>query len=219
MLNIDLEKVVSRPRIRYELPLSKVVQALKKNTKVETSWDIAKKFLLSCTNTKIEQPSSLVLTINKHKERDTKHLESEATKLFDIPKQHFDGLYEQLRWELEADKLDTAIDLMIQSQPYPSAIRPYISLRIDYEFEFINVMTSRILAHQEEKSHLAIFLEKNSNVMAEFWFPFSTVNDLSDYLNPIEEFLPFKKLDKKAFRLIEPNKNKTRNVIRKIDID
>ena len=31
MLNIDLEKVVSRPQIRYKLPLSKVMQALKKN--------------------------------------------------------------------------------------------------------------------------------------------------------------------------------------------
>ena len=71
----------------------------------------------------------------------------------------------------------------------------------------------------EDKSHLAIFLEKNSNVMAEFWFPFSTVNDFPDYFRSIEEFLPFKKIDEKAFRLIEPNKNKTRNVIRKIEID
>ena len=218
MLNIDLEKVVSRPQIRYELPLSKVIQALKKNVKVETSWDIVKKFLLSCTNAKIEYPSRLILTINKHKERDTQQMESETVKLFGVPKQHFDGLYDRLSWELEKDKLNVAIDLMIQLQPYPSAIRPYISLRIDYVFEFVNVKTKEIFAHQEEKSHLAVFLEKNSNVMPEFWFPFSTVNDLSDYLNVIEEFLPFKKLDKKAFRLIEPNKNKTRNVIRKISI-
>ena len=95
MLNIDLEKVVSRPQIRYELPLSKVVQALKRNSKVETSWDIAKKFLLSCTNAKIEQPSRLVLTINKHKERDTQHLENKSIKLFGNPEKHFDGLYEQ----------------------------------------------------------------------------------------------------------------------------
>jgi len=55
--------------------------------------------------------------------------------------------------------------------------------------------------------------------MPEFWFPFSTVNDLSDYLNEIEECLPFKKLDKKALRLIEPNKHKTRNAIKRINLD
>ena len=216
---LNLEKVVSRPKIRYELPLSKVVQALKKNSKVETSWDTAKKFLLSCTNAKIEQPSRLVLTINKQTERDTQNVENKSIKLFGNPEKHFDGLYEQLHWKLEEEKLNAAIDLMVQSQPYPSEIRPHISLRIDYEFEFVNVTTSEILAYQEDKSHLAIFLEKNSNVMAEFWFPFSTVKEFSDYLCSIEEFLPFKKIDKKAFRLIEPNKNKTRNVVKKIDID
>ena len=159
------------------------------------------------------------MTINKHKERDTEYLESETTKLFGIPENHFDGLYEQLHWQLAGNKLNAAIDLMIQSQPYPSAIRPYISLRIDYEFEFVNVQTNEILAYQEEKSHLAIFLEKNSAVMAEFWFPFTIVSDLSDYLKTIENFLPFKKLDKKAFRLVEPNKNKTRNVLKKIEIE
>ena len=217
MLNI--EKIVSRPQIRYELPLSKVVQALKKNSKIEISWDIAKKFLLSCTDAEIEQPSRLVLTINKHEERDTQRIENKTVKLFGNPELHFDGLYEQLRWKLEEEQLNTAIDLMVQSQPYSSAIRPYISLRIDYEFAFVNVRTREILAYQEDKSHLAIFLEKNSNVMAEFWFPFSTVSDFYDYWYSIEEHLPFKKIDKKAFRLIEPNKNKTRNMIRKIDID
>jgi hypothetical protein len=216
---LNLEKIVSRPRICYEIPLSKVVQSLKQNSKVETSWDVAKKFLQSCTTTRIACPIRLVLTINKHNERDTSHLESEVTKLFDVPETHFDGLYEQLKWKLEATQLAPAIDLMIQLQPYPPATRPCISLRIDYEFEFVNVETKENLENQEDKSHLAIFLEKNSHVMAEFWFPFSTVKDLSDYLSTIETLLPFKKLDKKAFRLIEPNKHKTRNVIRKISMD
>jgi hypothetical protein len=216
---LDLEKVVSRPRICYELPLSKVVQSLKKNGKVETSWDVARTFLRSCTNARVECPARLVLTINKHDERDTSHLENEATRLFDAPATHFDGLYEQLKWTLEARQLAPAIDLMTRLQPYPPATRPCISLRIDYEFEFVHVETGENLEHQEDPSRLAIFLAKNSHVMAEFCFPFSTVQDFRDYLSTIEDLLPFQKLDKKAFRLIAPNKNKTGNVIRKISID
>ena len=119
-------------------------------------------------------------------------------------------MYDQLHWEIGKEKLDIAINLMVQLQPYPSAIRPYISLRIDYKFEFVDLETKKNLENQEEKSHLSIFLTKNSSVMPE-------LNDLSNYLNLIEDCLPFKKLDRNSFRLIEPNKTKTKNVIRKVE--
>ena len=86
MLNIDLDKVVSSPRIRYELPLSKVIQALKGNSKIETSWSIVKKFLLLCTNVIIEKPDRLVLTINKHEERETAYLEKKQFNFLAIQK-------------------------------------------------------------------------------------------------------------------------------------
>lgn len=218
MLNIDLEKVVAQPVIRYELPLSKVVQAVKKNSRIETSWNIIQVFLVTCTNANKEAPDALQLTINDNRERDTSHIKNEITKAFGDPLSHFDGLYDQLKWKLNPGKLNQVIDLMINLQPFPAAVRPYISLRIDYEFEFVDTVSKKVLINQEYKSYLAVFLEKNSNVMPELWFPFSDINSLSDYLNSIQEFLPLKKLDKKAFRLIAPNKNNTRNVIKKLSL-
>lgn len=222
MVNPDFGKVVSYPQIRYELPMSKVFQAVKKNSKIETSWNTVKEFLSSCTNANIEQPSEMCLTINMMKDKNTAILTDKANRVkvaFGTPEKHFDGLNQQLLWELNPNQLNAVIDLMIQMQPYPPpTIRTYISLRIDYYFEWVDKTTGKILDCQEYKSHLAVFLEKNSDVMPEFWFPFSNTNELSDYLNSINEFLPFRKLDTKAFRLVSPNKNKTGNVKRKLSI-
>lgn len=47
-------KVLSKPQIRYELPLSKVVQAIKHNNKIENSWNVVQRFLTYCTTANVD---------------------------------------------------------------------------------------------------------------------------------------------------------------------
>lgn len=210
--------VVSKPMITYELPLSKVVQSLKKNTKIETTWEIVNLFLRSCTTVDMNTPTWLVLTIYTDATHDVRCLVEEASCLFGKPKEWFDGLNNQFIWELPADELETAIRYMVNSQSCPVEAQPKMHLRIDYKFQFIEPVTKEVLPGQEVLSHMAVFLKRNSNTMPEFCFPFAEIDSLLDYLNTIDAFLPFKKLDMKAFRLVKPNKGKTGNVIRKIVI-
>lgn len=108
---------------------------------------------------------------------------------------------------------------MIKHEPYPQAVRPYIQLRIDYEFYFVEPTLQSKLVGQEDTSCLAVILQRNSSVMPEFWFPFAQVDELKSYLLKIDPYLPFKKLDTKAFRLVSPNKKNTGNVSRKLSLD
>ncbi len=210
------EKVLNHPHIRYELPMSKVVQAIKGNTQIETAWGSIKYFLSECTTAKINLPDTLSIEINSHKDRDTDLLEQSAQQIFGLPEKHFDGMFDLLRWKLKATQLENAVQFMMDGQPYPKAVRPFISCRIDYFFEFTNPSTQEALIGQEKKSHLAIFLERNSSCLPEFWFPFTTNgDDFYSYIGTLTPFFPFKKLDEKSFRIVAPNKQGTSNFIRK----
>lgn len=108
---------------------------------------------------------------------------------------------------------------MIKHEPYPQAVRPYIQLRIHYEFYFVEPTLQSKLLDQEESSCLSVILQRNSSVLPEFWFPFAQVEELKGYLLIIAPYLPFKKLDTKAFCLVSPNKKNTGNVSRKLKMD
>jgi hypothetical protein len=212
-------KVLSKPQIRYELPLSKVVQAIKHNNKIKNSWEVVQNFLTYCTTANIDHPKSIRLTINGRQDREVNKLIQAATEAFGICEQHFDGSYDLSRWQLPQSKLNQVINFMIKHEPYPQAVRPYIQLRIDYEFYFVETKLQCKLPEQEDTSCLAVILQRNSCVLPEFWFPFAQVDELKSYLLKIGPYLPFKKLDTKAFRLVSPNKENTRNVSRKLNLD
>ncbi|WP_210088799.1 hypothetical protein [Paenibacillus turicensis] len=212
-------KVLSKPQIRYELPLSKVVQAIKHNNKIENSWNVVQRFLTYCTTANVDHPKWIRLTINGREDREVNELIQAATEAFGTCEQRFDGSYDLSRWQLPQSKLNQVIHFMIKHEPYPQAVRPYIQLRIHYEFYFIEPTLQSKLVEQQDTSCLSIILQRNSSVMPEFWFPFAQVEDLKSYLLKIGPYLPFKKLDTKAFRLVSPNKKNTGNVSRKLNLD
>ncbi|CAI6040014.1 hypothetical protein PAECIP112173_00973 [Paenibacillus sp. JJ-100] len=213
------ENVLSKPQITYELPLSKVVQAIKSNHKIEHCWPVIQQFLTHCTTAKVDSPERFDLIIHGHKDRDVSKLLQAATKAFGTCETHFDGIFDLSRWQLTQSNLNQAIQFMIDHQPYPTAVRPYIQLRIVYRFCFIDPASQHELDDQSNTSLLAVFLQKNSSVMPEFWFPFEQIEDLKSYLLKIAPYLPFKKIDTKAFRLVSPNKKGTNNIRRKLDLD
>lgn len=214
------EIVLEKPCIYYELSLSKVVQPLKDKKNISTAWDNAVEFIANITTANIFEPNNIVMTINSDENRDTMNLENNAVELFGMPEKHFDGLYNQSIRNISNDFLNKAIEFMINNQPYPKALRPYITLRVDYMFHFIDINSKEPLAGQELQSHVAFFLSKNSNCMPEFRFPFTDCSkSFYEYLDMAKEYMPFKEFDEKSFRIVRPNKSRTGNISRKININ
>jgi len=211
------DSVFSHPQISYELPLSKVIQALKNNARITTALETVKSFLSNCTNADVQSPDQITLVINDGEDRNVKTLIDSVVKSFGKhDKEHFDGIYNQTIWTITPKQIDKAFQFMVLHEPYPPAIRPFISLRVDYYFKWIDPQSGNPLEHQEQKSHLAVLFQRNSQAMPEFLFPFAEKDGLVEYLNAIKLWLPFKKLDEKSFRLVRSNKQGTKNVISKL---
>jgi hypothetical protein len=208
--------VLAGPCIKYELPMSKVCQALKDNGRMETAWNNARIFMEECTTASAERPDSAKIVINAQDDRDTATLENAARARFGIPEEHFDGLYRQSIWRLRQAQAMDALEFLEEHRPYPKAMRPYISLRLDYYFHFVDPISKQPLQQSEAKSHLAVFLQKNSQVMPEFLFPFSDAEAFRAYLDGIRGLLPFKAFDEKSLRLLVPDKKGTGVITRKL---
>lgn len=215
-----LSEVVSKPIFTYELALNKVVQAVKNGSNIEKAWKEVILFLTLCTTSDIQKPNNIRLQIHTHNSRDTQTLEKDITTLFGKSKTHFDSIFNILTWNLKANDLDSCIGYLISKQPLPKDYnyRPFIELRIDYIFKFKDPQTGIELSSQNNDSMLSVFISKNTKVMPEFCFPFSKQEDLKCYMETIEPHLPFKKLDRQAFRYVYPNKKGTSNVIKRIQL-
>jgi hypothetical protein len=222
--------VAQRPYIIYKLPISRVTQALI-GGKIERVWKNTQRFLTTCTTANIDNPQSIYIVGYS---ADEKHGESpgladdilkKATGVFGVGTTkpvgylipgNIPSKQTETEWRLTGKDLRKAIDYLIEGQPYPKYNLGPIELIISYDFKLIDRNNRAILPNQQYDSSFLIWLTKNSCVSASLCFPFTEPNqELWDYINSIQEFVPFK-FDSKDLRLGRSNKKGTSNMFSKL---
>jgi len=199
--------------IRYELPMSKVWQALKSGSSIGNAHAAVARFLAGCTTASVDTPISVWVTVNDSPERDTQHLRADASRLFGEPDMHFDGLYTQHRWTPHPDRVADAVAYIQTADLGVAAVRPYAEVRCDYLFAFTQPATGTVLPRQsrasrlaaqldrlDAPSHLAVFLGRNCRSMPELFFPFDDLPSFEAYLASVADLLPFQKFDRSSLR-------------------
>lgn len=219
-----------RPYIIYSLPVSRTSQALK-GGKIEKVWINIQSFLTACTNADIKTPNSIYLTgytaAEDHGE-DPKLAENLLNKTQDIfglgTTEPIGYLYpsniplkqNQTTWQLTAHDLDRALKFMVDLQPLPKYNLGPVELIISYDFKLIDNISKVELPNQQYPSSLLIWLTRSNCVSPSLCFPFSEPdNEFWNYIDSIEEFIPFK-FDKKHLRLGRSNKKGTANIFSKL---
>lgn len=215
---------IEQSSIFYSLPKSRTTQQLNGGRKIEKAWDNICTFLNHCTTVTPNQPKYITLTAYKAYSED---LNPEiADKIMEETRQVFgngesviirpNSLPDHEVWHFEEKDLQKVIDYLINGQPWQKFTFGPVELVITFYFKWIDPITKVVLENQELDSSLLIWLSRSCVCSPDFYFPFDEANsDFYNYLNRIEDFLPFK-LDPKFLRLRRPNKTKTSYLYSKI---
>jgi hypothetical protein len=219
-----------RPYIIYQLPTSKITQALS-GGKIEKVWSKIENFLTSCTTADIENLRSIYMVgysaDEEHGEQPQAASEilARATTFFgDGETEPVGYLYPEniplrqnnTEWRLEKEDLQRAINHLVKEQPLPKYNLGPLELIIAYDFNLIQPATKEELPNQQLPSSLLIWLTRNSYVSPVLCFPFAEPNvEFWNYIESIKPFIPFK-LDNKYLRLVRSNKKGTANIFSKL---
>ena len=107
----------------------------------------------------------------------------------------------QHQWNLTADQVDAAIQLMLGGDPWPPALVPIASLTLLHRFHWTG--TGRV-GDSAEVSTCITHLASRSALTPLFFFPFESANEsFLSYLRHIKPLVPFP-LSPKNFRLFQP---------------
>ena len=222
--------IADNPFILYSLPQSRTTQQLFSGRKIEKAWENVCNFLINCTTVPLDQPYGLSLTAYSANEGDAypeiaDKIIKETKIIFGngqtepIAFSYPSGVPDKVtktKWNLNKKDLKTAIEYLINGQPWPKFSYGPIEFVISYDFKLIDPTTKTELANQELSSSLMVWLSRSCLCSPDIYFPFSQPNStFFNYLKNIETFLPFK-LEQKYLRLGRPNKNKTAYVFSKI---
>ena len=224
-----MEMAADKPFIFYSLPKSRTTQRLT-GGKIEKVWAGLTNFLTNCTTVSVDEPTSIQLTAysaykdDEHPELADKVI-ADARIVFGEPKTaplsyHYpNGVPEtQIKNERKLDKsnLSKVLNYLITGQPWPKFTFGPVELIVSYDFKLIDPITKIELPSQQNKSSIVVWLSRSCSCSPDLYIPFDKADqNLKDYLNKIDAYLPFK-LEEKFLRLGRPNKNGTQYTFTKL---
>jgi len=210
---------MERPYIVYSLSKDRTTQKFNK-TKFQDIFNDIDIFLRSCTTANIQEPDKIEL--NAYTAFDDA---DPSDVLLDIIKQTTErfglSVTEPLSyhypsgqpdsttkytWTFSKDKLNEAIQYIINNSPMPKSHFGALELLFTYTFKLIDPRSKTPLQSEGFTSHLLIWFSRGKACSPTLFFPFEQANiDFWNYVDRIVPFLPFK-LEEKYLRLAHVNK-------------
>ena len=210
---------MKRPYIVYSLSKDRTTQKFNKSKFQDIIKDI-EIFLQNCTTTNISEPDTLELRaytgfdttdsaevlneiINKTLERFG--ASDKEPVAFHYPSGEPLSTSKYI-WTFTKDRLQEAIQYIIDNSPMSkSSFRP-LELFITYDFKLVNTITKEELPNQEYTASFCIWFSRGKSCSPTISFPFEQADKhFWNYVDSIIPYLPFK-LEKKYLKIAHVNK-------------
>ena len=208
-----------RPYIVYSLSKDRTTQKFNKSKFQDIIKDIDM-FLQSCTTANIQEPDKVELTaFTAYDETDPSEtlldIIKKTTERFGLsvseplsyhyPSGQPDSTT-KYTWAFSKDKLNEAIQYIIDNSPMPKSNFGPLELFFTYDFKLTDPISKTLLQSQEHTSFVLIWFSRGKRCSPTLFFPFEQADkEFWNYIDSIVPFLPFK-LEEKYLRLAHVNK-------------
>ena len=221
---------MKRPYIVYSLSKDRTTQKFNKSKFQDIIKDIDI-FLQSCTTVAFNEPDDVELIaytaydesdpaevlmdiINKTTDRFGSSDKEPVAYHYPSGEPHSTSKY---TWTFSKDKLQEALQYLIDNSPMVKSNFGPLDLFISYNFKLIDPVSKEELSNQEHVSDICIWFSRRKSCSPTLFFPFEQADkQFWDYVDRIIPFLPFK-LEEKYLRIAHVNKQGEIKSFKKIE--
>ena len=210
---------MKRPYIVYSLSKGRTTQKFNKSKFQDIIQDI-EVFFRNCTTTNIFEPAILELTAyTAYDTTDPAEVLNEIIKKTSArfgasDKQpvafHYPGgephSTSQYTWTFSKNRLQEAIQYIIDNSPMPKSNFGPLELFISYDFKLVDAINKKELPNQEYTASFCIWFSRAKSCSPTIFFPFEQADkQFWNYVDSMIPYLPFK-LEEKYLKIAHVNK-------------